>query len=83
MPCIEDLENGLCINRTLEETKAYLETADFRIYSNSVRLDTTKYNDEKFIRESAFVNVMFSSSEPSWINSYMHVNEIEDETDYF
>ena len=64
MPCVEDLENGLCINRTLEETKAFLGTPKLMVYTNSVRFDSTKYGEDKYIRESTISNLRWNLDKP-------------------
>ena len=38
IPCQEDIENNVCVNRTLEETKEYLGAPNLMIY----------YNDQRF-----------------------------------
>ena len=39
LPCVEDLENNLCVNRTLEEIKEYLGAPNFLIYHNHERFN--------------------------------------------
>ena len=84
MPCIEDAENGVCINRTLEETKTYLGTPIFNVYYNTERFNIDKFDSyDRFTRESKVIEQKFSLSDPHSMNCHIHVNEIEDETDYF
>ena len=46
-------------------------------------MDTSKYDDEKFIRESGISTIQWSLDEPSYVRAYLHVDEVEDDTDYF
>ena len=55
-PCKEDLENGICVNRTLQEIKDYLLPADLLIYLNTERFDSREYHDKKIVRESKVLN---------------------------
>ena len=53
------------------------------VYSNSVRFDTTQFDDDKFIRESTITEVQWNLDKPGKTHSFLHINEVEDETDYF
>ena len=82
LPCIEDLENGVCVNRTLEEIKEYIGSPDVLIYYNFERFDVTDFDrDTKIHKESVVKNQQFSVDVPTFINSNIHLNVVEDEID--
>ena len=83
LPCIEDLENGVCVNRTLEEMKEYIGSPDILIYYNFERFDVTDFDrDTKIHKESVVKNQQFSIDQPTFINSNIRLNVVEDEIDY-
>ena len=71
MPCIQDLERDICVNRTLEETQAYLSQANLMLYVNSERFDSSKYHEDKIARESRVINQQLSVKEPMFIDSHI------------
>ena len=82
LPCIEDLENGVCVGRTLEEIKEYIGSPDVLLYYNFERFDVTDFNrDTKIHKESVIKNQQFSIDQPTFINSNIHMNVVEDEID--
>ena len=57
LPCLEDIENNLCVDRSLEETKDYIGSPDLIIYYNEQRFDTFEFNhDKKIVKESKIKN---------------------------
>ena len=74
----------MCVNRTLQETKEYIGTPDILIYFNTERFDIRDFDKStKLIKESKVVNQQFSLAEPKFMSSNIHLNEVEDEIDYF
>ena len=65
LPCIEDLENNVCVGRTLEETKEYIGSPDILFYHNFERFDVNDFNrDTKIVKESVVKNQQFSIDGP-------------------
>ena len=56
-PCVEDLENGICVNKTLEGLIDYLSPANLMIYLNVESFNPRSYEHEnKIIKESMVIN---------------------------
>ena len=61
-----------------------MQTPDILIYFNTERFDIRDFDKStKLIKESKVKNQQFSLAEPKFMSSNIHLNEVEDEIDYF
>ena len=58
----------------------YLGAVQFMIYFNTERFDRTKYGAEAIVKESNIVTQQVDHRVPNWIQTYVEINELEDET---
>ena len=53
MPCKEDIKNNICVNRTLEETKAYLGAPNLMLYYNEQRFNQFEFDPNLLIKKES------------------------------
>ena len=60
----------------------YLEMNNVLIYANQVRFLPDKFGNESIKRTSVVLNKQFDPHKPSWLDTVIQFNELQDETEF-
>ena len=78
-------ENGVVredCETSLDEQKRYMGQSNILIYANQVHFKQEKFGADSIERYSSIVNYIFDAEKPSWLDTALQFNELQDESGF-
>ena len=66
----------------LDEQKRYMGQSNILIYANQVHFKQEKFGADSIERYSSIVNYIFDAEKPSWLDTALQFNELQDESGF-
>jgi len=80
--CVIEGNTTADYTKKLDEIKAYLKEPEFQLITNQQSTNLRKFGNESIAQTSVMINKQFDAGKPTFIDAFLHLNELEDDTDY-